>query len=698
MHKSRVLVALLLYPIFLLAAVGVNYPGLDAPMAYDSRGNIEDRQSVFDTKGVSGAVSLFPQRPLPMITFYLNYLAGGMDPALFRIVNLAILAAVGLIVVLLVDLVLCVSAGSSGTALGPVRLVSVFLGLLFVVHPVQTYVTLYIWQRMALMACMFYYAAFTAYLAARMDLFRKRAEGYALCIIFFLGALLSKENTFTLPFVLLMAEASLFRERWKACAWKAVVFGLIFVACVGLVGLLQHPHGNEELGTGIVSTIALYYYESGLTPVEAILTQCRLLFRYLAQILLPLPSSMLLTSSQVVSRSLFNPAETFAAVIGVLALIALGVFLLRKRPVSGFGILFFITNLIPEAVLVPQYLFCGYRAVLPMLGLLLVIADVVSLAVKGLTTKPELRLARAVLAALSVIGVLFAAGLTSIRATIWSNSSRFWETAWAALPPISGDVERVPLLDILGNYGGSLVDSGDCARAIRVLEPALSALLNPRTDGGIAREVHAGDGDASTDRTRATRTGGLAILLGKAYRMSGRTADAVALFQRELQRSPESAALYNSLGLALAESGRVAEAVESYQKALAIDPGLAEAYNNLGAALRDTGRREEAITQFGRALEVEPRFALAHVNLALAYMDEGNLTEALRNCLRAVKLDPRSSTAHGVLGRVLEATGRHDLAVQSYRTEAHLDPKSPDARRNLERALKQQRQGGPQSD
>lgn len=65
---------------------------------------------------------------------------------------------------------------------------------------------------------------------------------------------------------------------------------------------------------------------------------------------------------------------------GCYFLLTVAIYLLRKRPLSGFGLLFFLVNISPEYLLVPQYAFFGYRASLPMPGLLLIVADLVVMA------------------------------------------------------------------------------------------------------------------------------------------------------------------------------------------------------------------------------------------------------------------------------------------------------------------------------
>ncbi|MCA1959181.1 MAG: tetratricopeptide repeat protein, partial [Desulfomonile sp.] len=383
------------------------------------------------------------------------------------------------------------------------------------------------------------------YLAVRTNLLRRPAIGYAFCAALFICGLLSKENSFTLPLVLLLVEIILLRENRQGIALRAVVLSLILLVCVGLSHMLQHPHGKEQLGAGILETLALYYRESGVTLAEVILTQCRVLFRYAALIIIPLPSSMLLTSPQVISRSLVDPAETLPAVIAAVILIALGFLLIRKRPVASFGVLFFLVNLVPEAILVPQYSFFAYRAVLPMLGVILVLADIGRAAVEKLSCRAELRLVRAVLVGLATAAVLFVAGVTSIRATIWSDNVHFWREAVDNLPPLDGRVERLPAIQALNNLGVALMKRGRYLEAAQTYENVLK--LEP------------------TDPRKR-------VLLAAAYAELGKTDEAEALFKEALAMKPDYAPALVQYGTLLIALHRDREALEHLRKAAALAP------------------------------------------------------------------------------------------------------------------------------
>lgn len=641
----------IVFIIFLALVLEVHHAGFTSPMLYDSFQFLAEKEHIFEQGGLIQAMGILPRRPLTMATFYGNYLLTGMEPAAFRFTNAVLLAVTGLLVVSVTAIVL--AAGRPGaTPDSDDRRVAFLGGLLFVLHPLQTYVVLYVWQREALLACLFFSGGLLVYLALRTGRLTRPGWGYGLTSLLYLLGLLSKENVVTLPLALFLAELILLRAPVREALRRGTLIAALTVPVLIMYGLLTHfLHVQESLtARGMLEQLQRHFAVSGITVWEMLLTECRVLFSYLASIVAPLPGHVLLCKAQVISRSLTEAPMTLAACAGVVGLVVTGLMLIRSIPAVAFGLLFFFTTLIPESVLIPQYLFFGYRAILPMIGVILIGAWFArQVLMQAQSSRVPLRL---LVWFVAIATAAYFGAVTSAQSARW-NPICFWAAAWSALPPISRDVETVPLLDILGNYGGALVDAGDCARAIQVLEPALQGPV-PWQVRQSAAVVDSEDSTARADNLIREKTDGLWILLGKAYRRSGRVSDAVALFQRELQRSPGSALLHNSLGLALSESGRVADAIASYQQAIAIDPGLAEAHNNLGSAYMDSGRHAEAIDQFRRALEVDPRFALAHMNLGLALVEQGKLHEGIRHCLRAVELDPNHKSAMEDLKNLLE--------------------------------------------
>ncbi len=547
MNRSYLYAGIVLFFLFFVVVVGLYYQGLAAPMRYDSAAKLEGRSRFFD-QGAWSAIKVFPQRPLPILSFYANYMISGMAPAYFRTVNLAILSGTAVMVVLLVNMVLTIPGLWDRGSRYDKSIISVLVGLLFLVHPLQTYVTLYIWQRIAIMACFFYYSSLAAYLAVRLGSIENKAAGYTLCLGLAVCALLSKENAVTLPVAFILAEIAFFGKGGLALLKRAALYLAVLLVATGMLSFLQHPHGDVRLSTGVLNTIAAYYHESGLTFIAVLLTQCRVIFQYLAMTVAPLPEKVLFVSPQVLSRGLWGPPVTLIAVLATAALVAVGVYLLKKRPLSGFGILFFVVNLIPEALLVPQYAFFGYRAVLPMLGLLLVLADCAAAVLDAIRAAKLQRIVRAALLVFCVAALILVGAATVERARIWNDEVRFWKEIVSQFPPPTADFET-----------------------------------------GVAVQV--------------------LVNLGRALYIDGKHSEAVKYYHRALDLRPLDGPILASLGATYAKLGQWEEAETSLKKALEICPDFAYAHESLGKLLLVRDLRDEGLKHLQKAADLSRRNA-----------------------------------------------------------------------------------------
>ena len=472
LNTTKVVRLIAVFLAFFLAALALYSGGLGADAYYDTKGHILENTHIFAGGRLFDVIDIFPQRPITMITFYVNYLLCGMDPKCFRLVNIAILSATGVMVTVLIHLILGISHPGDPRK-SDHKVVSVLAGLFFVIHPISMWATLYIWQRAALLACFFYVASLSVYLAVRSGKLAHRTIGYVLCLVLFEAALFSKENGISLPVVLLLGEASLLRARWSETLTRGVVFAIVAVASIFALSLLEHPHGSRELGNGILDTVTRYYKEAGLSFKQAILTQCRMFFLYLSLIVEPLPSRSQLMIPQTISSSLFWPKATVWACAGIVVLHTVAVCLLRKRPCLAFGILLYSASLLPEAVLVPQYAFFGYRAILPMVGILIIAGDVLFGVLHTFERREGTgRILKGLVAVLGGVYLGLIGAETRGQVEMWRDSTSFWADVVSRFPEDERNVERSPRVQALYNLGLSLLEKNRLTQALEMFTEA----------------------------------------------------------------------------------------------------------------------------------------------------------------------------------------------------------------------------------
>jgi len=198
---------------------------------------------------------------------------------------------------------------------------------------------------------------------------------------------------------------------------------------------------------------------------------------------------------------------------------------------------------------------------------------------------------------------------------------------------------------------------------------------------------------------------------------AGRAADAVAIYQRVIDRRPDMAIAYRHIAFIEAQRGNVSGAIDVLQRALArgvTDPRLvtqlgealvdagrvaqgiqvleplasapnaeAGALNALGIAYARAGRAEDARRVFERVLAVDPASTVPLENLGMLALDRGDLATARHRFEQAVAADPRSSRAHAGAGVVALRGGNRKAAIDAWILAVQLDPRNFDALYNL---------------
>ena len=677
------------FVVFSAAAVACHWLGFSSLLVYDGAYFIKSKEPIFASHDVMALVSIVPVRPLFLFTFYLNYLLTGMDPFYFRLVNALMSVCAGLVLTLFAMMSFSIPGADVPGTRRDKQWVSLFLGLLFVVHPLQSLVVLYVWQREAVMACLFYFSSLTAYTAVRSGRIESAALGYFLTSVLFLAGMLSKENLATVPAALILVEFTMLRQTLCQCLRRAPIIAAIFlpsiVAYLVVTNAIHEPH--SELVHGITARLVNHYTYGGLSIAEVIMTQCRVFFSYVFMMLFPFLRDVEFMRAEIISRSLLNPSITLAAVCGVIALVTGAVLLVRRSPLISFGILFMFVSLLPESLLIPQYLFFGYRAILPLAGLLLIAgAGILFLGewARSRMTAPALRTSAVV--ALLVPVVVFGAA-SALRASRWNHLS-FWNDLAARLPRYSKDVEAVPFLDVSVNCMSTLVDADKNKEAIDLFQRVLAFNKAPKAAETAAGEIKESvDAFLSVFKDRKMRSGGALIALGAALQLSGRIGDSKIAFEKAIDLEPHHTDVHLTLGAMLENEGKLETAIEHYKKAIEIDPGHAHAHNCLGNAFKKQGNLRDAAEEYLKAVHANPYAPMGYLNLGLAYQEAGYYREALEEYFTALQVDPDSAEGYYRIGRAMAETGNVSDALTNYRKALELNPGLPEAHSDLALAL-----------
>jgi tetratricopeptide (TPR) repeat protein len=163
--------------------------------------------------------------------------------------------------------------------------------------------------------------------------------------------------------------------------------------------------------------------------------------------------------------------------------------------------------------------------------------------------------------------------------------------------------------------------------------------------------------------------------------------DAVALWQRALELSPDHLETLVYLGSALRSLGENGAAAAHYERVLQLQPKMPEIFYNLGNIRQDLGEVEKATRCYQKALTLKPDFALAAYNLGNICRDQGHLHEAIQCYQHAINSDPQHAPSYNNLGNALKYQGDLARAIPCYEKALECQPDYLEARYNLGNAF-----------
>lgn len=525
--------------------------------------------------------------PLVHSTFWLEYRLWGPSPLGYHAVNVLLHAASAVLFWRLL-----VRLAVPGALFG---------ALLFAVHPVHVESVAWVTERKNVLSLLFALLAAHGWWRWRDD--GGGARAYGLATAAFVGALLSKTVTATLPGALLVLV-------WwrRGRLGRRDVLGALPWFAVGL-GLGAFTAWLEATHVGAATVVHL-------SPAERLLVAGRAVWFYLGKLAVPYPLCFHYERWQLDAGS---PAQ-WACVVAAVAAVAIAI-ALRHRLGRGPAavLLLFGGMLVPALGFVDVYPFrfsfvadhFQYHASLAMLaggGALLTLA-----AAKW----P----ARARFAAAAVL-------LTGLGAAtvVQCGDYRDLETLWQATLRHHPDSSLA-----LSNLGGLALQRGDLAAARDYSERALRA--DPGCHEAIAN-------------------------LGILAHRDGDLAEAERRYREALRLKPNSAATHHNLGALMRQQGKPAEALRLLRRAVELDPDYYDGHVTLCAALAEANDWNECLTAADWVLKRTPGAIATRLQAIDALLALRRTDQALGNALLAWRGQPTMPQALDAVARAIAASVR----------------------------------------
>lgn len=401
-----------------LVPYGVYWPGIGGGFFLDDADNLYPVQRwLYGDLSFLGALfgnqSGVLGRSVAMLSFLLNAQWSGLDPVAMKLTNMGIHGLCGVALFFLARRILRQAWGDGARS----EWVAGYLALIWLLLPIHVSTVLYVVQRMAQLSALFVILALLVYFEARTRIQKAQGGRVLLWLAFPLlaaCATLSKENGVLAFLLALTLEMTLFapaagEKRPAAVYW--FFFASVGLPAAGLALLLIFS--PERILTG--------YEWRQFTLMERLLTEPRVLFDYIKQILLPYgPKMGLFHEHYEVSRGWFSPPSTVFALLGCAVLIGYAIRSRRTQPLQALGILFFFAAHALESTFIPLELYFEHRNYLASFGVLLFTCGAVRALFNRIGTPT--RLFARTLPVLAFAVPLVYAGATLMRSGIWGNA------------------------------------------------------------------------------------------------------------------------------------------------------------------------------------------------------------------------------------------------------------------------------------
>ena len=497
----------------LFVAFQVYGPALHGEFLFD------DSYLPFLMPGVADAPlkSWLSNRPVLMISYWLNYQWSALNPYPYHAVNVVLHAFNSILAALIVRRVLR-WVGQTGWARD---VLAVFAGALFLLHPVQTESVAYVASRSETMSVFFFLGAFAVFVCRETEALT--VPRIVAVLALFGLAVTAKEHTAVLPVLLMLTDYYFVTPfRFTAIRSNAKLYAPILIAgAAGGAFIFSVLQRAESAGFAVKE----------FTWYEYLFTQFRVIWLYLRLYVAPVGQNG--DYEFPISHSLMDGGAVFG-LIGLLALAVVAWRYRREYPLASFGYFGFLLLLAPTSSVVPiRDVVVERRLYLPFICLLLITVEFLR----------RWKASRGVMIG-TLGGVCAVAAVASYqRNHVWSTALAFWEDTAAKSP----------------------------ANARARFQLAYAQWQNGQCQQAVANYEKVSTLQAADDR----------LLIDWAYALEcvGKVDEAVVKVRQAVEKHNLPAAHgYAAIGMIYGKRGRADEALEALSAAEKADPNFEMTY------------------------------------------------------------------------------------------------------------------------
>ena len=178
---------------------------------------------------------------------------------------------------------------------------------------------------------------------------------------------------------------------------------------------------------------------------------------------------------------------------------------------------------------------------------------------------------------------------------------------------------------------------------------------------------------ASRAIRRSPRSEYLATL-GTVLLKAGRLDEALRVFDKAVQLTPDDAELWRQMADALVRAKRMSDALLCFRRTLELDPQNADAAYKAGHILHGMGQFADSLAHLSCSADLRPNHAPTLHARALVLNELGRTEEAIMDCRRAAELDPKNADTLTNAAALLRTQGRLEEALHFYDQALKIQP------------------------
>ncbi len=516
--------------------------------------------------------------------------------------------------------------------------------LLFASHPLHVESVAWISERKDLLCALFFLLTVFSYLKYAIVERRSRAR-YAVTLILFLLALMSKPMAVTLPVVLIILDVFPLRRFSRRTFLEKAPF-FILTAVFSFVTLWA-----QKLGGAVSSTAAISLSERIGVAAWGYLF-------YIYKTVLPLELAPLYPYP----RGLSLLSVTYGgALILLIAITALLIFTYRKKPFITAAWAYYLVTLLPAIgiVQVGMQSAADRYSYIPGIVLFMLAGLSVSAIIKRYAGKMRLL----TLIIVTALPVTLLSGKTIAQISVWNDTITLW----------SHEIEIYPEDSALpyNNRGREYLDMVIAKGVVKERRAAENAL----NDFSKAIDLDSRFNKSFTNR-------------GLLFMEYGETTLAEADLNRSIEINDRQMAAHNARGLLYQRTGRPLKALAGFTRAIELEPRTPGPYSNRGQLYKELGENEKAMSDFNAAIPLDRRNTPPLINRGILFFETGRYNEAIKDFTDVITLEPANAIAYNNRGGVLLSTGRSREAIGDLVKALELDKTLTDAYLNLSLSYK----------